>query len=101
MDNFEQSERSCVIALREPNGCLVGYWNGARKYFSTLLPSQYTLRGAKSVCTKTVYPMLSDSPLERYRTISIESSRLHAEECQNRRSLELRADPLSIAINCT
>ena len=62
-----------VIALRESNGCLVGYWNGARKYFSTLMPSQYTLRGAKSVCTKTVYPMLSDCPLHRYRTVSIES----------------------------
>ena len=62
-----------VIALREPNGCLVGYWNGADRNFSKFLPWKYTLRGAKSICTKTVYPMLSDSPLERCRTVSIES----------------------------
>ena len=64
--------RKYVIALREPNGNLVGYWNGSDRRFSKFLPWEYTLRGAKSICTKSVYPMLSDSPFERHLTVFIE-----------------------------
>lgn len=63
-----------VIVLRDnKTGEWMGNWNGANRWFvKAPFCWKYTKAGAKSVCTKIVYPIMSDNPMLSRTAVTIE-----------------------------
>ena len=63
-----------VIVLRDiSTGEWLGNWNGSNRWFvEDRWCWKYTKAGAKSVCTKIVYPLMSDSPMLSRTVVTIE-----------------------------
>jgi len=66
--------KNYVIVLRNlKTGEWLGNWNGSNRWFvKDTFCWKYTKAGAKSVCTKTVYPLMSDNPMGSRTTVTIE-----------------------------